>query len=131
MSREIKFRGWNKRFKKMLPIYGLRLSGSNNEVNKVSQNEKQFDVSEVEVMQFTGITDKNKQELYYDSDLVKLPEFDGLFIAVKDSFDIPCFIRPDNCLKEVIQFSDYFLQATKRGDDFEVIGNIYENPELL
>lgn len=83
------------------------------------------------LMQFTGLFDKSGKELYYSCDLVKLPEHEGLFIAVKDDFDVPCFCRQDDVTQDVIQFSDYFLQPTKRKNDFEIVGTTYENQELL
>lgn len=70
-------------------------------------------------MQFTGLTDKNGREIY-EGDIYRLT-FDG-----GKTFD------PD--LKAVRNFVEdsYWLKSLGyQGQDVEVIGNIYENPELL
>lgn len=83
------------------------------------------------VGQFTGLFDKNGNELYYNSDLVKLPDSKIIWLAVNDSYDIPCFIDYSGNSFAVIQFSDYFLLPTTDSNDFEIIGNIHDNHELL
>jgi len=73
-----------------------------------------------ELMQFVGLKDKNKKEIY-EGDIVKNNY--GIFKIVWDK-DTLCFTtEPD----------DYKDWANKNWYDIynEVIGNIYENPELL
>lgn len=75
--------------------------------------------SEVELMQFTGLLDKNGKEIY-EGDVVKScdNQYDGS--TFKD-------------LLQVVEFTEgSFVPVSERHSScFEVIGNIYENPELL
>ena len=82
------------------------------------------------LMQYTGLTDKNGVEIY-EGDIVKYvlwgneyeiwTEYRIDFIKFKDGEFYP---RPISNMCEDGWYSDGLK-------DFEVIGNIYENPELL
>lgn len=103
--REIKFRAWDKRFNNMIydkPMAILYLKDDNHEI-----------------MQFTGLLDKQGKEIY-EGDIVKhtptFPELEGKYhigeIKIEPSRGI--------CVNNIpLAFGP------------EVIGNIYENPELL
>ena len=78
-------------------------------------------------VQFTGFCDKNNEEIY-EGDIVK-------FI---DRVTIPN--KPEECITEVFWWDVMACFALKNThtefnftivDEMEVIGNIYENPELL
>ena len=89
--------------------------------NSAVDEEILFDSDEVELLQYTGLKDKNGVEIY-EGDIVE------------------CF---NDGLSEVLFRKGSFgtLTYTSRGVDFytfnevygacEIIGNIYENPELL
>ena len=72
------------------------------------------------LMQFTGLFDKNGKEIY-EKDI----------ITYKKHIDVINFNK--------LEFKDSYLQGTSYGyhfrelltGDIEIIGNIYENPELL
>lgn len=77
------------------------------------------------VMQFTGLLDRNGKEIY-EADVVISPNYqydpsngDDPVELSEVRFVDGAFIAGDYCLRE------FELQDT------EVIGNIYENPELL
>ena len=75
------------------------------------------------LMQYTGLHDKNGKEIYGD-DIIKDPE-GALFIVTWDYHNPGFFLKStedDEYNVEMI----YILN-----NDVEVIGNIYENPELL
>lgn len=134
MEREIKFRAWHTEQKRMFKVWGIgpdfitedTFDGANPGVNAFCDDDLNF----LKVMQYTGLKDKNGKELYYNSDTTVLEGYSGHWIAVKDDFDIPVFKRTNDSF-ELIQFSDYFLTLTRKRTAFEIIGNIYETPELI
>ena len=73
----------------------------------------------VEVMQYTGLKDKNGTEIY-ESDVIELDEIQAVITFDNGSYQM---ITSENQGR-----SQAIQERTKR---FEVIGNIHENPELL
>lgn len=71
-------------------------------------------------MQFTGLTDKNGKEIY-EGDVIKN---DGLDCIVE--YKAPEFLR--RVIKHDLRNQTY---PFKSHHEYEVIGNIHENPELL
>lgn len=113
MSREIKFRAYlyNKRY----TVVSLELLAG----VAVIFNEKvgetcNIDLDEVNLVQYTGLKDKNGKEIY-EGDIVT---FEG---SLTDYAGIVEF-----------KYGSYEpFPYWRSGNDYEVIGNIYENPELL
>jgi uncharacterized phage protein (TIGR01671 family) len=113
--RKIKFRAWNG--KQMCYHYAIRQDGR---VMRYDEAER-YAVLKPEfapiLMQYTGLKDRNGKEIY-----------EGDF--VKDNIVGICTVVFDNGtfkLKEVV--NTVWLCASHEFE--EVIGNIYENPELL
>ena len=111
--REIKFRAWY--HGSMLPWEWLDTS-----LNCVwtAINAQQYDNPEPVLMQYTGLKDKNGKEIY-EGDIV-ISDNKGTRDEIV--FSTGCF-----CLKSAMMY----YEASYWGDEIEVIGNIYENPELL
>ena len=132
MTRQIKFRAYDKKEKKWLLGYdvgnlgGFSLFGECMLMDEWSAilNEYLFDrnghtAEDLVVMQFTGLLDKNGKEIY-EGDIVKA-QFDS---------------EPNGEVKWYQEYCcfgiDGFMQITElQAKNFEVIGNIYESPELL
>lgn len=112
--REIKFRVWDTDFKKMLLVNDAKF------VNGVMIGAKgvSWD-SKVVIMQFTGLKDKNSREIF-ESDILK-DYGEVVWVEQSASFRVNPFGNKD------ISFMESFLNM----DELEVIGNVYENPELL
>ena len=111
--REIKFRAWDKIHKKIRGIdhdfFSLRNDGM------LSSNTSMI------LLQYTGLKDKNNREIY-EGDILKKGKYMFECKWGYCSFDFNPFPYPID--KEHNQ-DGYFRE------DMEVIGNIYENPELI
>ena len=129
--REIKFRVWDTENKEMLRVqeldfedtfYGGRLS------IRTEQYNDYFDIEDMILMQYTGLHDKNGKEIW-EGDIVNcqtkygkakaiIKFIDGKFVAYWDSK----ITHPKN---------GHHIACYDINKRFEVIGNIYDNKELL
>ena len=116
--REIKFRAWDKENKRMLYVSDINFCG---EEISAYDREEYIGFNYIELMQFTGRQDINGKEVY-EGDIVKC--FDNYYkmyyIGVVDFADCSFVIKNDACT--YYRWQDYRV---------EIVGNIYENPELL
>ena len=86
------------------------------------ETETEFPLSSDIVMQFTGILDKNNREIY-EGDIVKL-KYPNAIHEVFYELERPWSLNTHG----FYPFTRYDLDDSQV--DVEVIGNIYENPEL-
>ena len=119
MSREIKFRVWDKRHNSMEYINDLYWFEENG-IHDFNDDNYIF-------MQNTGLKDKNGKEIY-DSDIVKVTWGSGkiVFYEVKYCESLGYHYLRDTKNKEdddIICIYDY--------SQMDVIGNVFDNPELL
>ena len=124
--REIKFRAWDKKHKRwanaddMLNLVPIAATRSDSSIVSLKENDEWVP------SQYTGLNDKNGNDIY-EGDVVEFcePQFE------------------DNILRCVVEFQEGYFSAKRpvRGsfkwyplsmlEELEVLGNIYENPELM
>lgn len=117
--KNIKFRAYNLRDKKMhYDITGFEFFGDGN-MSGVFIDGVFFLIGEVELMQYTGLKDKNGKEIY-EGDKVELDEEIGI-------------IEWDNeSSRFVIAFDTWVTDFDHEyGKDLEIVGTIYDNADLL
>ena len=140
--RDIKFRAWDKQTKRLFQVQTLQFYGANNTVDACWTNGVDFDgestlgepelnnLNNLVLMQYTGKKDINDVEIYngdivHDDEVIYLVGF-GVF-------------TDDNDFQEPTQGQTGFYIVDIHTDEtfpfysmrYRVIGNVYENPELL
>lgn len=124
MSREIKFRVWDIENKEMLNVqeldfeptfYGGRIA------IRPDQYSDYFDTEDMILMQYTGFNDRCGKEIY-ENDIVYVSGEDENAIIEWDE-ETGRFII--HFYGWITDFDNYY------GKELEVMGNIYNNPELL
>lgn len=140
MNREIKFRMWHKKSKKMFDVESINFKDrSLNMWNSVMYTLSTFSLDDVILMQYTGLHDKNGKEIY-EGDAWE--DEDGYYIIVWDEKEAGFLVDTygieewlgesgQECYGNKIEFIsrepiDYFNFSK-----IEIIKNIYDNPELL
>lgn len=140
MQRKIKFRGWDREYEKMTYFddedyeYKPPLVFRLDQVFKKDSNYDDYEDFEynditdsVELMQYTGLHDKNGKEIY-EEDIVfikgdtELLDIKGK-VEYSDTFAQFIITNTGNIIDEAEPLGDY--------EDIEVIGNVFENKELL
>lgn len=108
--REIKFRAWDGTNME-LPIYDVSIQYGNKKL-----------------MQYTGLKDKNGVEIY-EGDIIKFSSNgygNGKAMVVEWDKEFAGFLPfAEQIFQAADSYSEWEIESTK------VIGNIYENPELL
>ncbi len=147
MSREIKFRGKSKKTRKWL--YGYLGESKFSILDYVYTDKVIFDnvlsfntdnstyvvkdlsVEEETIGQFTGLCDKNGNDIY-EGDVVKAPLLDPIFFdIIKDKF-CNAEIRFNKGSFVVSYYgSEYNIYLSDLNDKIRVIGNKYDNQELI
>jgi uncharacterized phage protein (TIGR01671 family) len=134
--REIKFRAWDKRLRpdtgkgKMYQVTALLSYGV--DVDEAIDEDGNITLYDTyELMQYTGLKDKNGNEIYEGDILQDRYEIKGKPEIDTGRID---FINGCTCLTYFDLDEDgqrQYFPAYNGLEHYEVIGNLYENPELL
>lgn len=124
-----KFRAWDKYFKEMVQVNALVLDEQVIKVTYKNGNIAKEDVKEYELMQSTGLEDKNNKEIF-EGDIVRMRNPRdrrqiGMFQVVRVA-NSPMLGLLDKKLT-----TEIFNPYEHMRNYYEIIGNIHENPELL
>jgi len=133
MQRTIKFRAWDKEAKLMLPNVQNHIGTFDTAFGSMLRNER-YDLT-----QYTGLHDRNGTEIY-EGDILRYIRFGWRCAGhPKDNTDLvtyykviwdeaECAFKADN---KDMTGSLCFDDSRAKRNEIEVIGSIYENPELL
>lgn len=129
MNREIKFRSWDKISKVMCQVAELSFWDPDLDNDTIIYdlssgfNHRYISKEDIELLQYTGLKDCNNKEIY-EGDIVKCEDGIGTIYFHQKGY---WFVYQPNAL--LAKFG--ICKMVKDYDCIEVIGNIYENPELL
>ena len=122
--RDIKFRFWSPD-NMMISDHNEWCEGTG--INEALKASAEYDYK---IMQFTGLTDKNGKEIY-EGDIIKTKDKFNPIYVMKSIIPWPVLEDSKGCdYDNGDYYSGYDVQCHP-WSSFEVIGNIYENPELL
>ena len=125
--REIKFRAWDSKHKGMDDYFFISSDGDVFDGAERTYNTPNLEIERVdnlEIMQYTGLKDKNGKEIY-----------EGDVVSCK-GHNCKITYRTNFCdyTIEMIRFGGRLLNLTKANitkNKLEIIGNVHQNPELL
>ena len=118
MNREFEFRAWLTKYNKMVNIYSWNIW---QEYFMCSEYDSEFYLEETPIMQYTGLKDKNNKEIY-EGDIVTL--HNGKYKVIFNTKEARFVLRDD-------EFEMNIPFTNNNNKRMEIIGNIYENPELI
>ncbi len=124
--REIKFRAWDKKENKMQQVvqilYGHEASNYPLSVDFFRSVKSRL-IKDIELMQYTGLKDKNVVEIY-EGDIVMIYD-------ARESESFPMFSEKVIFEKGKFMTEGEFDLYDTDNYSYELIGNIFENKELL
>lgn len=134
--RDIKFRAYikdtNKRvpseINKIVEVKSLHL-GSRKAIigySKSSSNYGNYSISfdDIELMQYTGLHDKNGEEIY-EGDIIQYEDITKGLVRYSEKYAQYVLVNTGTVKDEFEPLGDYNMEV------FEIIGNEYDNPDLL
>jgi len=109
--KELKIKAWLKKEKKMVAIIGIDFNYEyiryTEDDNLFNENYKTAEFKDIELLQFSGAKDKAGQELY--DGLISYDDEDGSYR---------------------VSYENITEHLSDLEGDFEIVGNIFENPKL-
>ncbi|AKC57499.1 hypothetical protein FSDG_00739 [Fusobacterium animalis 7_1] len=123
--KEFKMKAWLKKENKMVSIIGIDLNYQyirySDDGNLFKDDYKIAEFKDIELLQFTGAKDKAGQEVY-EADVIKFNDgIDDIYglISYDDEDAVYC-VSYENVTEHLLNMAG----------NFEIVGNIFENPNL-
>ena len=123
--KEFKIKAWLKKENKMVAIIGIDLNYQyiryTDDGNLFKDDYKIAEFKDIELLQFTGVKDKAGQELY-EADVIKFND------GIDDIYGLISYDDEDGSYR--VSYENITEHLSNLEGDFEIVGNIFENPDL-
>ncbi|PHH98455.1 YopX family protein [Fusobacterium polymorphum] len=123
--KELKIKAWLKKEKKMVSIIGIDFNYEyiryTEDDNLFNSDYKVAELKDIELLQFTGLKDNGGQELY-EADVIKFND------GIDDIYGLISYDDEDGTYR--VSYENITEHLSEREGDFEIVGNIFENPDL-
>ncbi|WP_405351986.1 YopX family protein [Fusobacterium animalis] len=123
--KELKIKAWLKKEKKMVAIIGIDFNYEyiryTEDDNLFNENYKTAEFKDIELLQFSGAKDKAGQELY-EADVIKFND------GIDDIYGLISYDDEDGSYR--VSYENITEHLSDLEGDFEIVGNIFENPKL-
>ncbi|WGM54820.1 putative YopX protein [Fusobacterium phage vB_FnuS_FNU4] len=126
--REIKFRAWHKEKKEIVDVEEIDFMNKvinyiDNDYENNRQEIRGAYFEDVELMQYTGLKDKNNKEIY-EGDVLSNGNDEKPYKVIFENGSFRAEFEGD-----FEEYSFYLIDIVAQ--HCEIVGNIYQNPELL
>lgn len=122
--KEFKMKAWLKKEKKMVAIIGIDFNYEyiryTEDGNLFNENYKTVTFKDIELLQFSGAKDKAGQELY-EADVIKFND------GIDDIYGLISYDDEDATYR--VSYENITEHLSDLEGDFEIVGNIFENPD--
>ena len=123
--KEFKMKAWLKKEKKMVAIIGIDFNYEyiryTEDDNLFNSDYKTAEFKDIELLQFSGVKDNGGQELY-EADVIKFND------GIDDIYGLISYDDEDGTYR--VFYENITEHLSDREGDFEIVGNIFENPDL-
>ena len=123
--KEFKMKAWLKKENKMVSIIGIDLNYQyiryTDDGNLFKDDYKIAEFKDIELLQFTGVKSKAGQEVY-EADVIKFND------GIDDIYGLISYDDEDGTYR--VSYENITEHLSDLEGDFEIVGNIFENPDL-
>ncbi|MGC3942794.1 YopX family protein [Streptococcus koreensis] len=129
----VKFRAWHKTWEEMGKVKRIRFDDEGNITTVLVKGQafgSNVHLEEIELMQSTGLKDENSKEIF-EGDILEVTDKHSWLEVVSYSQEKVMFVTEEINREFKVPESPLYDLSDSTFLKFKVIGNIYENSELL